>query len=131
MLLRQPDNGVWPKYGLVAVTLSLKLGQRQCCLARVSDLSPVPPRITMLSEVSVSKTTHAQFIDLNLATLPCEALLDQSKINSKDFARVDLRKHGVVQADVDAGGEGLIKITHAVCRQEEDAGVVLKYPEED
>lgn len=70
-------------------------------------------------------------MDVDFAALVAEALLDDAQVEAEDFARGRFVEGRVVEGDVDAGGEGLVKVADAVGREEEDACVVFEDAEED
>lgn len=122
---RQLHHGVGLEDGLVAVALGLELGERQRRLAGVADLAPVPPRVRVLGEVLGREAADAHLVDVDAALLVREALLDHLHVDFEYFDRLFRVELGVVEADVDAGREGFVKVADSVGCQEEDAGIVL------
>lgn len=105
--------------------LRVELGQGQRRLARVADLSAVPPVIQMLLEVLQSKVFDGGSVEVDAPALLFEALLYEIKVELEHLERLDLVQRRVVQAHVDSGGKGLVKVSDAVRGEKENTGVVL------
>lgn len=66
--------------GLVVIPLSLKLSQRQCCLAGVADLSAVPARMLVFHKMLARKHANVRLVQLNCLSFLGYALFDHFQI---------------------------------------------------
>lgn len=100
--------------GLVHVSLRLELRQSKGCLARISDLAAVPTRVAMVVEVFGGEASNSHLVDIDPSTLQDKTLLDHLHVNLEHSYCLILVECWVVEADVDPGGEGLVKVADAV-----------------
>lgn len=99
---------------LEALVLGLELGEGEGRLARVADLAAVPPGVRVLSEVAFSEAANFHLVDLDGAILGLEAIFDHFHVDAEDADGFILVEFGVVQTDVDTGGECLVEVSDAV-----------------
>lgn len=123
--------GVFDNRRMLFVELSFKLGQGEGGLAGVSDLSPIPAVEGVLVEVFPDKIAYFNFVGLEIARGVNKSIFDELQVQTEDLKRVGSLQFRVVQADVDTGRKGLVKVTDTVGREEKDSSVVLKNSQED
>jgi hypothetical protein len=100
----------------MTAALGLELGEGKGCLARIANLPPVPTRLWLLPEVARGEATHAPDVDIDAASLPRESLFDQLEIHPEDVQSVRLIERGVVEANMNARGKGLIEVADTISR---------------
>jgi len=106
------DEGVRLQNSLMAVSLGLKLGQRQSSLTGIADLTTVPSCQRVSGIVIGSKSYD--IVDNNCSLLIFKALLDHIYVDLEYLHSLFLAQLRIVQADMDARGEGLIEVADAI-----------------
>jgi len=118
------DEGVRLQNSLNAVSLGLKFGQRQRRLTGIADLATVPSFLRVI--VIVIRSKSYDIVDNNCSLLSVKALVDHIHVDLEYFDSLVLAQLWIVQANMDARGEGLIEVADAISCQEENAGIVLQ-----
>lgn len=110
--------------------MGLKFREGERGLARVADLATVPAGVRVLGEVAGCEATDLHAVNFDDATSGFEAVLDHVHVELEDPDGFVFVEFGVVETDVDAGGEGFVEVADAVGGEEEDTGVVFHEAEE-
>lgn len=111
-------------------SLRVVLGKGQSGLTCVADLPAIPSHLLVRVPVVGSKLEDARFVNVNLHPLSLNPLADEFEIEFKDSHGRFISKGRIVQADVDSGSEGFIKIADSVGGQEQDPRVIFKHSQE-
>lgn len=115
------------RVGLFIIRLGFKLGQRESRLAQIADLTSIPSRATMLTVVLLGEVLDGGGVEDDLAVLLLEALLGEVEVELEDVDGLFFVKLGVVEAHVDSGCKGFVKIANTVGGQEQDSCIVFQY----
>lgn len=118
------DEGVRLQNRLMAVSLGLKFGQRQSRLTGIADLATVPSCQRVIGIMIKSKS--CDIVDKNCSLLIFKTLVDHIYVDLEYLQSLSLAQLWIVQANMDARGEGLIEVADAISCQEENAGVVFQ-----